>query len=369
MLLLFSGSRHPRQAPVTTRRPSPTQRWFWTDLTVLGGEHIDSSSEEEEEGDTDAVLSAVDKLLEKGSTKSLAAPSTSAAVHVAGAGNGTPDVHAAAAAAASQAGGWNKAEPAKKRKRKNKKKNADGNAAKKKDKKLSFEQMTEKGWIILEVRCADPEQKLDQQDYDVIEVKVVENYMITYRALKQAKKTVWHYKEMKSGICQKGLWFALGNKESADFLYNLIPAIQPPEGRAYTYFSYKPDERPFRYVRTYIPEKYYGVRKTIPESLKAFNEEFEAVIDDDGYPEESHITISKVKEPEERKITDDDGNVIKIIKTFFVELEIDYKLITPLVKAEGILKLGHSSLVFTGASLETLIKAEKQKATIQPTDG
>ena len=41
--------------------------------------------------------------------------------------------------------------------------------------------------------------------------------------------TVWQYKSFKSGISQKGLWYALGNMEMAAFLIENIPMVKAPE--------------------------------------------------------------------------------------------------------------------------------------------
>ena len=67
------------------------------------------------------------------------------------------------------------------------------------------------------------------------------------------------------------------------------------------------------------------------------------------------------KEPADRKIVDDKGKVIKIIRTFMIELEIDYQLITQLVKMKGAIKLVNTTLPLIGAGLEALIKADEEK--------
>ena len=68
----------------------------------------------------------------------------------------------------------------------------------------------------------------------------------------------------------------------------------------------------------YVLDKFYKVRKDIPEYFKAFNKGLH--IDDDGIEQEAHIVTNACKEPTERKITNDKGNIIKTIKTFMVKV-------------------------------------------------
>ena len=228
--------------------------------------------------------------------------------------------------------------------------------------------MIAKGLVIIEVRASDPEQKLDQGDFDVIELKIAELYMMKRKLLKEMNMKVWQYESVKSGISQKGLWYALGNMETATFLNENIPKCKAPEGKVYTYFAYKPNERPFRYVRAYVPEKFYKVRSEIPEYFKAFNEGLDTVVDDDDVVQDSHVKLVQCKEPADRKITDDKGKVIKVIRTFMIELEIDHQLITPLVKKKGVVKLANTKVPLIGAGLEALIKAEEEKEEQARTD-
>ena len=103
----------------------------------------------------------------------------------------------------------------------------------------------------------------------------------------------------------------------------------------------------------YVLDKFYKVRKDIPEYFKAFNKGLH--IDDDGIEQEAHIVTTTCKEPNERKITDDKGNVIKTIKTFMVKLEIDHQLITLLIKMKGVIKLVNSTLTLISVCLKALI--------------
>ena len=113
----------------------------------------------------------------------------------------------------------------------------------------------------------------------------------------------------------------------------------------------------------YVLDKFYKVRKDIPEYFKAFNKGLH--IDDDGIEQEAHIVTNACKEPTERKITNDKGNVIK---TFMVELEIDHQLVTPLVKMKGVIKLVNTTLTLIGAGLEALIKADEEKERQEKVD-
>ena len=247
-------------------------------------------------------------------------------------------------------------------KKKRKRKNQGGEKAKPKAPKLSFDEMIAKGYTILEVRATDPEQKLDQKDFDAIELKVAELYIMKRKLNKELNLPVFQYKSVKSGISQKGLWYALGNMETAKFLHENIPKAKAPEGNAYGYFAYEPNERPFRYVRAYVPEKFWKVRKDIPEYFKAFNEGLDTVTDEDGVDQDSHVKMTDCKDVVERKIFDKKGKLIKTVRTFMVELEIDHQLITPLVKLKGVIRLANTTVSLIGAGLEALIKADEQQA-------
>ena len=105
----------------------------------------------------------------------------------------------------------------------------------------------------------------------------------------------------------------------------------------------------------YVLDKFYKVRKDIPEYFKAFNKGLDTIIADDSIEQEAHIVTTACKEPTESKITHDKGNVIKTIKTFMVKLEIDHQLITLLIKMKGVIKLVNSTLTLISVCLKALI--------------
>ena len=99
-----------------------------------------------------------------------------------------------------------------------------------------------------------------------------------------------------------------------------------------------------------------------------FND-LETIVDDDGKVVDAHVKMTKVNDVTERKILDKKGKVIKIIRTFMVELEIDHQLITPIVKKlRGVVKICNTTVTLIGAGLEQLIKAEEEREKQQLID-
>ena len=121
--------------------------------------------------------------------------------------------------------------------------------------------------------------------------------------------------------------------KTAQFLHENIPKLSPPDGRVYQYFAYKPNERPFRYVKGKLPEKFLPKVPQLPRILRAFNHQLNYMIDDDGETKVSYIEVNKVGEVVEKKL--DNG---KIERKFEVVFEIARQLITPLVQLKAVVK-------------------------------
>ena len=151
-------------------------------------------------------------------------------------------------------------------------------------------------------------------------------------------------------------WIACENEESAVFFKKICEGLTPPGSNGkYKYKVYNADEKPFRYCRARVPERYWRDSKDkLERTIKASNQFIIRKYKDETTGEMKSYHFRLVSGMED-KTKDLEGEGEKA--HFWVQIEIDEKLFKTLIELQGKLKLGVSYLFLQGSGM---VKAAKQ---------
>jgi hypothetical protein len=219
--------------------------------------------------------------------------------------------------------------------------------------KLSYADCAAGKYVMLEVRCDQPLMKLGQDDFDEVDRKILKLYN---KYLKE-KNPFFEYKVL-GGMSQGALWVACANQATADFFKEQCEELDPPADFKYKYIVYDADEKPFRYMKAKIPPKFWEneyeeLEDLIRISNVCLTKKFKM---ENGEQRDFHFKIvGGMTDKKVDIVCDEETNKPKY---FIIELEVDEKLFDDLIKLNGKIKLGFSTILLQGGGV---VKASKDK--------
>ena len=232
----------------------------------------------------------------------------------------------------------------------------------KKRDKLSYAQALKSEDPMVEIRASDPNIALDQEDFVHIDVQTTVAMLDDVEDRMDSTEDDWDIKEDK-GVAHGACWFLCGNQATVNSWIRIMKNIQPPEGRNYTYLTYDPNNRPYRYftVRTRTEFVAKLSKEQLANAIRRFNTFINKTVKDPltGEPRKCHIRCLGSLPPREGVKTDPNYTVIK--------LEIEELLFQPIIEKKGWIKIGMNPYKLQGGGLAEAIKsmelAEKEGAS------
>lgn len=202
--------------------------------------------------------------------------------------------------------------------------------------------------IMMEVRSSNPEVFLGQADFNHIEVSIAKAYTDIPKPRPATVPQIF-----KMGLSQGGLWVAAENEFTYTFCLDNVPGFDCPEGSnlQYTYFVYGPDNRPYKYIKTNVPERFYSSREQLTEMILAFHPILEEkAAKSNGTTEPYHLRISG-------GMTDKKTDIINGF--FNITIEIEEELLPVLAILGGKLRILSTTLNLVGGGLDKHLTAVK----------
>ena len=223
--------------------------------------------------------------------------------------------------------------------------------------------------VMLEVRCSDLEIALDQEDYNRIDRELT----VKYGQLKLAKLAELENSNDESssdeeidannmedkffygaigGIANGACWFACDNETTAEFVKEHVPKIEIPE-LMYSYTVFTTLTKPFRYMQAKIPIRHWDCRATTEGLFRAFNKCLHKRIrNDNGKKKLPHFKICFGCEDKNIDLDEKDP------RYFWVQFEVDERLMPELISLKGRLRLGTCPIQLLGGGM---VKCAKDK--------
>ena len=233
--------------------------------------------------------------------------------------------------------------------------------------------------IILEIRNEDIELPLEQDDFRKINSYLLFKY---YECKQQSideldltdddesseddevneKK---YFYGVVGGISNGACWLACDNLTTAEFVKHHVPLISSNE---YRYVVFDSESKPFRYMRAKVPAELWANRKTVEGMFKACNRILtKKAKTDKGKRKAPHFKICYGCENYEQDLDEDNSNF------FWVQFEVDEKLLNKLAEMKGRLRLGANNIMLLGGGMVAKAKeviANQLKESINTiTDG
>ena len=232
----------------------------------------------------------------------------------------------------------------------------------KKRDKLSYAQALKSENPMVEIRASDPNIPLDQVDFVHIDVQTLAVMLDDVEDRVDSTEDDWDIKEDK-GVAHGACWFLCGNQATVNTWIRIMKNIQPPEGRNYTYLTYDPNNRPYRYftvrTRTEFVSKFNN--EQLAKAVRRCTPYINITVVDPitGEDRKCHIRCLGSLPPREGVKTDPNYTVIK--------LEIEELLFQPIIEKKGWIKIGMNPHKLQGGGLAEAIKsmelAEKEGAS------
>ena len=228
---------------------------------------------------------------------------------------------------------------------------------KKKD-KMSYAQAVRSALPMVEIRASDPNISLEQEDFVHIDNQTFLAMITEVEDSEDSTDDDWDVKEDK-GVAHGACWFICGNQATVDNFIKLMKNIKPPEGKNYSYLTYDPENRPYRYFTVRTRTEFASMTKEqLARGIKRVNPFMKKKVTDPltGESREYHIRSLGPLPPREGVKTDPNYTVIK--------LEVEELLFQPLIEKKGWIKIGMNPYRLQGGGLAEAIKtmenAEKE---------
>ena len=213
--------------------------------------------------------------------------------------------------------------------------------------------------IILEIRNEDIELPLEQEDFRKInsfllfkyyeckqqsidELDATDEDDETSEDDDEANENKYFY-GVVGGISNGACWLACDNQTTADFVKHHVPLIS---SNTYRYVVFDSENKPFRYMRAKVPSEMWANRKTVEGMFKACNRILtKKSRNDKGKRKAPHFKICYGCESYEQDLDEDNPNY------FWIQFEVDEKLLNKLADMKGRLRLGANSIMLLGGGM------------------
>ena len=204
--------------------------------------------------------------------------------------------------------------------------------------------------IMMEIRSNNTEVFLSQMDFNHIEVSIATAFTQIPKPRPTTIPQIY-----KMGLSQGGLWVAAENEFTYNFCLDNVPGFDCPEGSKvqYTYFVYGPDNRPFKYIKTSVPERFYSTREGLTDMILAFHPILEEKVEkNDGSVEPYHFRISGGMV---------DKKVDVVNGYFNITIEVEEELLPVLALMDAKLRILSTTLNLVGGGLDKHLADVKAK--------
>ena len=216
-----------------------------------------------------------------------------------------------------------------------------------KDLFLNYAELS-KTHTMLEVRASDPDIQLDQEDFEQLDASIVYLHLDL--------KPTPDFGVVKMGLSQGGVWIACKDNETVEFITDQTPGITPPEAKAskkeYLYRVYGPNNRPYKYYKLRVPERFWNTPERFIELIKHFNKELDMDFLSGSFFKTAHLRVSSGLVDRAKEINQG---------YFFVTLEVDEKMVEKLAAKNGLIMIGPNSLEIIGGGIDKAIDDYEKK--------
>ena len=211
--------------------------------------------------------------------------------------------------------------------------------------KQTFAEKTREGFLV-EFRSSIPGAPLVQEDFDHLERTILQHYL-------DIPEPTFAYRTINSGISQGGVWYACENQETADFLRNIVPGIDPPEGMGA--YSYVIGNGELRYIKLKLPSKLWMSRDRLVKSLRLQNPSLQTYLDEAGQRVQARFHVTAGLEPENEATA-------RQQQYTYVTIEVHVNTVQAIVDLHGEVLIGNSRVRVTGAGIDQLIAERDNQA-------
>ena len=211
--------------------------------------------------------------------------------------------------------------------------------------KQTFVEKTREGFLV-EFRSSVPGAPLVQEDFDHLERTILQHYL-------DIPEPTFAYRTINSGISQGGVWYACENQETADFLRNIVPGIDPPEGMGA--YSYVLGNGELRYIKLKLPSKLWMSRDRLVKSLRLQNPSLQTYLDESGQRVQARFHVTAGLEPENEATARQQPYT-------YVTIEVHVNTVQAIVDLNGEVLIGNSRVRVTGAGIDQLIAERDNQA-------
>ena len=202
---------------------------------------------------------------------------------------------------------------------------------------------------MLEARSSDPEKQLNQTDFEHLDGSLI--------FLHLDNEPTTDFGIVKMGLSQGGVWIACKDKVTVDFVIKQVPLITPPEteqeSKLPTYYRiYGPDNRPYKYFKLRVPERFWSTPERFVALIKHFNKSLDYTYLAGNFYKNAHLRVSAGLKDRSTEI--DQGY-------FIVTLEVEENMVPRLVEKNGIIMIGPNALELKGGRIEQSIEENEKK--------
>ena len=206
---------------------------------------------------------------------------------------------------------------------------------------------------MLEARASAPEKQLDQVDFEHLDSSLI--------FLHLDLKPTEHYGIVKMGLSQGGVWIACKDMPTVDFVTLQVPKLTPPKDtdKEYEYRIYGPNNRPFKYYKIRVPERFWSTPERFVELIKHFNKNLDYSYLAGDFYKNAHLRVSS-------GLTDRSKEVEQ--GYFIVNIEVEENMVPRLAEQNGFIMIGPNALEIKGGGIEKAIEQHEKKKTEQEED-
>ena len=223
-----------------------------------------------------------------------------------------------------------------------------------KDLGMSYAELS-KTHTMLEARSTDPERALDQEDFEHLDCTIIYLHL--------DNKPTHKFGIVKMGLSQGGVWMACKDEETVEFVTEQVPKIKPPESKTteneYRYNVYGPNNRPYKYYKLRVPERFWNTRERFIDLIKHFNTDLDYSYLSGDFYKNAHLRVSSGLVDRAKEVTQ---------AYFYVSLEVEENMVSRLAAKGGIIMIGPNALEILGGGIEKAIEEHEKKQTEQTED-
>ena len=206
---------------------------------------------------------------------------------------------------------------------------------------------------MLEARASIPEIPLDQTDFEHLDCSLIYLHLDL--------KPTENFGIVKMGLSQGGVWIACKDLDTVDFVTIHVPKLNPPENteKKHQYKIYGPNNRPYKYFKVRVPERFWSTPDRFVNLIKHFNKKLDYTYLAGDFYKNAHLRVSS-------GLVDRPKEVEK--GYFFVTLEVEENMVPRLVEQNGLIMIGPNALEIVGGGIEQAIEKYEKEKTVQEED-